>query len=256
MRINGVKEQRASRLAIGAAGLWVMAVLAGCATTQQVKVADKPQVYCPFLGNDVCSKLTPSATPGRFSTAAAGGGEDAVMGLRYVNPNARWTEYKKVIIAPVSFWGGDDTRVSKADQLALTNYFTKALNDALSQKFQVVDQPGPGVMEVQVAIDDIGKAIPVLRTVSMLIPQARALATLKYAATGTYAFVGSAQAEGKVVDSVTGQVLAAGVDKRVGGGSITTAAQWQLGDAENAMKAWSQQLADRLSSWTSGTAPS
>ena len=256
MRINGVKEQRASRLAIGTAGLWVMAVLAGCATTQQVKVADKPQVYCPFLGNDVCSKLTPTTAPGRFSTAAAGGGEDAVMGLRYVNPNARWTEYKKVIIAPVSFWGGDDTGVSKADQLALTNYFTKALNDALSQKFQVVDKPGPGVMEVQIAIDDIGKATPVLRTVSMVIPQARALATLKYAATGTYAFVGSAQAEGKVVDSVTGQVLAAGVDKRVGGGSIKTAAQWQLGDAENAMTAWSKQLADRLSSWTSGTAPS
>jgi len=256
MRINGVKEQRASRLAIGAAGLWVMAVLAGCATTQQVKVADKPPVYCPFLGNDVCSKLTPSTTPGRFSSAAAGGGEDAVMGLRYVNPNARWTEYKKVIIGPVSFWGGDDTRVSKADQLALTNYFTKALNDALSQKFQVVDKPGPGVMEVQIAIDDIGKATPVLRTVSMVIPQARALATLKYVATGTYAFVGSAQAEGKVVDSVTGQVLAAGVDKRVGGGSIKTAAQWQLGDAENAMTAWSKQLADRLSSWTSGTAPS
>src|SRR2546430_1159813 len=160
MRINGVKEQRASRLAIGAAGLWVMAVLAGCATTQRVRVADRPQVYGPFLGNDVCSKLTRSTAPGRFSTAAAGGGEDAVMGLRYVNANARWTEYKKVIIAPVSFWGGDDTRVSKSDQLALTNYFTKALNDALSQKFQVVDKPGPGVMEVQIAIDDIGKAVP------------------------------------------------------------------------------------------------
>src|SRR6184192_2668573 len=243
MRINVVKEQGGYRLAIGVAGLWAIAVLGGCTTTQQVKVADKPQVYCPFLGSDVCAKLTPSATPGRFSAAAVGGGGDAVMGLRYLNPNARWTDYKKVIIAPVSFWGGDDTKVSKADQLALTNYFTKALNDALSQKFQV-------------AIDDIGKAIPVLRTVSMLIPQARALATLKYAATGTYAFVGSAQAEGKVVDSVTGQVLAAGVDKRVGGGSIATAAQWQLGDAENAMKAWSGQLADRLSSWTSGTATS
>ena len=256
MRINGTKEQRRHRVTVGVAGLWMVAVLAGCATTQQVKVADKPEGYCPFLGNEICSKLTPSTTPGRFSGAAMGGGGDAVMGLRYLNPNARWTGYKKVIIAPVSFWGGDDTKVSKADQLALTNFFTKALNDALSQKFQVVDQPGPGVLEVQVAIDDIGKAVPVLRTVSMLIPQARALATLKYAATGTYAFVGSAQAEGKVVDSVSGEVLAAGVDKRVGGGSIKTAAQWQLGDAENAMTAWSKQLADRLSSWTSGTAPS
>ena len=51
------------------------------------------------------------------------------------------------------------------------------------------------------------------------------------------------------------QVIAAAVDKRVGG-SIATAAQWNMGDAENAMTAWAKQLATRLSSWTSGTAPS
>jgi hypothetical protein len=235
-------------------GAALVAVLAGCTTTQQVKVqevkaGEKPPTYCPFLGPELCAKLTPTETPGRFSV----GGGEPVMGLRYMNPAARWTQYKKVMIAPVSFWGGDDTSVSKEDQLALTNYFRKALNDALSKKFPIADQAGPGVLEVQVAIDDVGKAVPVLRTVSMIVPQARTLATLKYVATGTYAFVGSAQAEGKVVDSVSGQVLAAGVDRRVGGGNIKTAAQWQLGDAENAMTAWSQQLADRLSSWTSGT---
>ena len=237
-----------------ASGVVLATVMAGCATTQQVKVSDKPGTYCPFLGSDICAKLVATDTPGRFSGAATGGGEP-VMGLRYVNPNAKWTQYKKVLIAPVSFWGGEDTKVSKADQVALTDYFTKALNDELSKKFQVVEKPGPGVMEIAVAIDDIGKAVPVLRTVSMVIPQARALATLKYLATGTYAFVGSAQAEGKVVDSVTGELLAAGVDKRVGGGNIKTVAQWQLGDAENAMTAWSEQLANRLSSWTSGAAP-
>ena len=231
-------------------GLVLAAVVAGCSTTQQVKVSDKPGTYCPFLGNDICGRLVATETPGRFS-----GGGEPVMGLRYINPNARWTQYNKVLIAPVSFWGGDDTSVSKADQTALADFFTKSLNDELSKKFTVVSTPGPGVLDISVAIDDIGKAVPVLRTISMVIPQARALATLKYVATGTYSFVGSAQAEGKLVDSVSGELLAAGVDKRVGGGSIKTAAQWQLGDAENAMTAWSEQLANRLSSWTSGTAP-
>src|SRR5947207_4918735 len=109
MRINGVKEQRASRVAI--AGLWVMAVLAGCATTQQVKVADKPQVYCPFLGNDVCSKLTPSATPDRFPTAAGGGGEDAVMALPNVTPTPRWPKSRRPTIAPVPSGGGTEPGV-------------------------------------------------------------------------------------------------------------------------------------------------
>jgi hypothetical protein len=226
--------------------------LAGCTTTQQVKVgeveggAGSPTV-CPFLGTELCARLTPTETPGRFSGRA-----EPVMGLRYMNPDAQWTQYEKIRIAPVTFWGADDTSLSQEDQLALANYFTTALNAALSKRFPIVDQAGAGVMDLQVAIDDIGKAVPVLRTVSMIVPQARMLGTLKYVATGTYAFVGSAQAEGKVIDSVSGQVLAAAVDKRVGGGHIETAAQWQLGDAENAITAWSQQIADRLWSWTSG----
>lgn len=236
------------------AALAFAAISTGCAMTQQVKVSD--QSYCPFLGNDLCTKLVPSDTPGRFSEAAITGGGTQRVALRYINPDAQWSQYKKVIVAPVTFWAGDDTKVSPADQQLLTSYAYKALYDALSQKFQVVDQAGPGVMVVHVAIEDASTATPVLRTVSMLVPQARGLATLKYLATGTYAFVGGAQAEAKVVDSVTGTVLAAGVDKRVGGGSLATAAQWQWGDAENSITAWAQLIASRLSLWTSGSASS
>jgi len=76
------------------------------------------------------------------------------------------------------------------------------------------------------------------------------------ARTGTYAFVGGATAEAKILDSTTHQVLAAAVDERIGGGNLKAAAQWQWGDAENAMQTWAQQLTNRLSSWTSGTPPS
>jgi len=243
------ERNRSARLT-RVAGVALAAVVAGCSTTQQVKVSESRATYCPFLGPTTCAKLTPNATPGRFDSGSG------LAGLRYINPDAHWTKYRKVIIAPVSFWGGDDSKISPADQVALTNFFTQALYDALSKKFEVVNKPGPDVMEIQVAVDEIGKATPVLRSVSMVIPQARALSTLGYLATGTYAFVGSAQAEGKVTDSVTGQILVAAVDRRVGGGNIENAAQWQLGDAENAMRAWSEQAANKLSAWTSGTPPS
>jgi len=84
----------------------------------------------------------------------------------------------------------------------------------------------------------------------------RLLASLDYLATGTFPFVGSAQAETRVTDSVTGDVLAAAVSKRVGGGSLKDAAVWELGDAEDAITYWVQLLTNRLASWTSGTAPS
>jgi hypothetical protein len=222
----------------GVAALCLTALVIACTPTQQVKVT-QAELKCGFLGSG-CDRLTPGA--------------EGQAALRYVNSSANWTQYNKLIIDPVTFWGSDSTTISVADQQTLVNYFNQVLHENLGKKFQLVDQPGPGVMRLQVALTDATAATPGLRTISMIVPQARALNTLKYAATGTYAFVGGAQAEMKLTDAVTGQVLAEAVDRRVGGGAVQAAAQWQWGDAENAMKAWTTQLTERLSSWTSGAA--
>ena len=214
-------------------------LLTACTTTQKVAI-NQADMDCALLAND-CSLLTI-------------GGKDQT-GLRYLNPAAQWTQYNKVLIDPVTFWGGDSTKISAADQQMLVNYFSQQLNKELGQKFQIVTQAGPGVMKIDAALVDAEGATPVLRSISMIIPQAHMLANLKYLATGTMPFVGSAQAEFKVTDSVSGQILAMAVDKRIGGGSFTTGFQWQWGDAENAANHWAELAANRLSSWTSGTAP-
>ena len=231
-------------------GVVVALLASACATTQQVVVSDAG--YCPFLGSSLCAQLTQTATPGRFSAGAKSEGGVALANLRYLNPSAQWAKYDKVLIAPVTYWAGDDSNISPEDQHKLTDFFQQALYQQLSTKYEVVREPGAGVLLIQVALVDASSATPVLRTISMLIPQARALATLKYVATGTYAFIGSAEAEAKIADSQTHQVLAAAVDKRVGGGSVVTAAQWQWGDAENAITAWSKQTTDRLTELKAG----
>jgi len=223
------------------AGLVLSTALAGCAVTQRAKVGGEN--YCPFLGNDVCGMLTATT-------------DKKEADLRYVNPSARWSQYTKVLIEPVTFWGGDQSKLSPADQRTLTNFFYQTLTQQLAKKFQMVDQAGPGVMTIQVALEDATAATPGLRSISLVEPHARALATLKYLATGTFPFVGSAQAETKITDSVSGQLLAAAVSKRVGGGSPKDAAQWEWGDAENAITYWAQLMTTRLASWTSGTAAS
>jgi uncharacterized iron-regulated membrane protein len=126
------------------------------------------------------------------------------------------------------------------------------LQEQLGKKFQIVNNAGPGVLRLQAAMTDAETATPVLRSVSMIIPQAHMLSNLKYLATGTFPFVGGAQAEMKLTDAVTGEVLAEAVDKRIGGGSYTTGFQWQWGDAENAINKWCEMTAERLSAWTSG----
>ena len=254
VRRNGGRILRARTMLTTTTGIALAAMMAGCATTQQVTVDHRRlQASCAFLGNAVCSQLTPSAAPGRFSSEAISGGGDPVATLRYINPRASWTKYKQVLIAPVTFWG-DDINVSPKDQHALADYFYQVLQRQMGKKFKIVQTPTPGAITIQVALIDAQHATPGLRTISMVVPQARALGTLKYLATGTYAFVGGATAEVKIMDSVSHQVLAAAVDRRVGGGSLQTAAQWEWGDAENAMNAWAEQLTNRLSSWTSGNA--
>jgi hypothetical protein len=214
-------------------------ILAGCAATQKAKV-DQATLTCGMLGDD-CAKLTP--------------GDKEQASLRYINPAAQWTNYSKVMIAPVGFYGGDETKVPAADQKKLVDYFTEQLNVQLAKKFTIVQEAGPGVMKVEVAMTDASSATPFLRSVSMIIPQAHLLSSLKYLATDTYPFVGGAQGEAKITDSQTGEVLVEAVDRRIGGGAFKTGFQWKWGDAENAINKWCEMLTEKLSSWTSGTAP-
>jgi hypothetical protein len=101
-------------------------------------------------------------------------------------------------------------------------------------------------MKLQVAVTDVEAATSGLRSITMVVPQARLVGTLTRGATGTYPFVGGVQAEVKLTDSTTGEGLGVVVDRRLGGGAITTAAQWQWGDAENAVQEWSKLVAARL----------
>jgi hypothetical protein len=223
---------------LAAAGL-LLGLLAACTTTQKAKL-QQSDLHCGLLGDETCALLKP-------------GGEEQ-MSLRYVNPAADWRRYDKIMIEPVSYWGGEADKISPADQQAIVNFFNRKLNEELGRKFRIVTRPGPGVMKLQVALIDAEAATPGLRSVSMVVPQAHMLSNLSYLATGTFPFVGGAQVEARITDSATGRLLAAAADRRLGGGSFKTGFQWKYGDVENAMSLWAQQAAEKLSAWTAGTA--
>src|SRR5208282_2255448 len=241
------RDSRNSKLLMGLGAAMIAALLlSGCAQTVapapniiQRASGETPAAPPPtgFLGNDY-SLLTPPTA-----------GSDQNAALRYVNPNANWASYNKIMIAPVTFWAADDSKVSAADQQALCNYMYTVFVKDLGKNFTIVDQPGPGVMKLSVGLTDATSAVPVLRGISVVVPQARALSMIKMAATGTYSFVGSAQGAIKLNDSTSGQLLAAAVDKRVGGTSITNVGGWQWGDAKNAIDYWANLTDQRLVSF-------
>jgi hypothetical protein len=173
-------------------------------------------------------------------------GPEGGAALAWINPNAQWASYTKIQLMPVEFWAAADSKVSAADQATLTEYFYNQLQTNLSKSFTMVDQPGPGVMTLRVALMDATTAVPGLRSISVIVPQARVLNLAQSMATDSYAFVGSAEAEMKVTDSVTGQLLAEAVDQRAGGMGIKSAASFQWGDAQNAMDYWSEKIPNRI----------
>ena len=230
------------RIVKGLAGVGLAAVLlaSGCSTTVQgtpeaAKAVESggplPAAVTGFLGPDA-SKLAPGPQGG--------------AALAYVDPNAQWSSYTKIQLMPVEFWAAADSKVSQADQQVLTEYFYNALQTNLSKSFTMVDQPGPGVLTLRVALMDATTATPGLRTVSVLVPQARVLNMAQSLATDSYAFVGSAEAEMKATDSVTGALLAEAVDQRAGGMGLKGAASFKWGDAQNAMDYWAQRIPNRL----------
>jgi len=238
MKLSSSRKKIVTGMA--AASLATALLTWGCSTTvESTPAAAKalesggplPSSVTGFLGADA-SRLAP--------------GPEGGAALVWINPDAQWAGYTKLQLMPVEFWAAADSKVSTADQATLTEYFYNALQTNLSKSFTLVDQPGPGVMTLRVALMDATTAVPGLRTISVIVPQARVLNLAQSMATDSYAFVGSAEAEMKLTDSVTGTLLAEAVDQRAGGMGLKSAASFEWGDAQNGMDYWAQKIPNRI----------
>ncbi|MGO9452277.1 MAG: DUF3313 domain-containing protein [Candidatus Binataceae bacterium] len=223
------------------------AALSGCGTVStQVPVSltqetasgqTVPSAASDFLGSDA-SLLQP--------------GSEGEANYRYIAPNVQWSSYTSVLIQPVQYWDSADSSVSQQDQQMLTAYLYNVLKQSAEKNFTIVDKPGPGTISIQAAIINATAATPGLRTISVVIPQARILNYGQSLATGHAAFSGSAEVAVKFTDSVSGQLLGESVDKRQGGMAVSQAAQVEWGDAESAMDAWGKLITDRAAQLGAG----
>jgi hypothetical protein len=215
-----------------------MVFMGACSVTNQAKQSDVQ--YSGFLAN--YSDLRPTDNP-----------QEALD--RYINPQANWSSYHAIRLEPVSFWAAPNSTVSLQAQQMLTDYaYQKLVEDLTAKGIRLTDVGGSGVLVIRAALTDIKSATPVLRTISVVVPQARLLSAASSLVTGQYAFVGSIQTEGEALDGVTGQREAAWVDKRFGGQSIKNAGGGQWGDAKNAIDLWASLLANRFVALKQGNA--
>jgi hypothetical protein len=206
----------------------------GCAETLQVK---DQNIERGFLEN-----AYPLLHPGKEGEA----------NLVYMNPKAKWKKYDKISIDAVAVWLGKDSDatveadiIPQEDVRGLADTFYKKLHEHLSKDYTIVPSSGPDVMRLSVALTDVQNGMPILDTISTIVPQVRLLSGGKKLATGTHAFVGQASLEARLVDSRSGKLLAAGIDRRAGGKTLGKGS-WYWRDVENVFDYWAAKIRWRL----------
>jgi hypothetical protein len=152
---------------------------------------------------------------GNYSQLAPREGFDAQE--VYVSPNAAWPSYNAIYIESVTLWVKEDSKkIDLKDQKMLTDMLYKSVHDKLNEKFKLVNEPGPGVIHLRMALTEAKGARVAMNTVTTVIPQARLLSTVAGLGTDTAALVGAASLEAEAKDAITHERLAAVVDSRAG----------------------------------------
>jgi len=162
----------------------------------------------------------------------------------YRNPNADWARYDRVLLEPVTLWRSGRRSldpVPENDLLRLVSAFESALRRQIGAGFRLVDEPGPGVMRIRLAITEARASDPILDVLRAHGPP------LPAPSDGPLdpelrRFVAGAAIEGEIRDAQTNELLSAGVDRRrEGAPPLETWAE-----LNRALDGWAERLCERL----------
>jgi hypothetical protein len=211
--------------------LVILLLLCGCSSGQSKRARHVKE--SGFLGD--YSKLQPG-----------GKGESLLV---YKNPGANWAAYDKILLDPIAYYGGRDSYpegVTRADLQELVNRFYYIIHKNLAEDYQMVRQPSPGTLRLRVALTSVGESSPTMDTISTVAPYiVNPLRNAAGAISGESPFVGEASMEAEVADALSGEVLLAGVDRRVGArGMRSTTRRWR--DVEDILWYWGETVRYRL----------
>ena len=168
--------------------------------------------------------------------------------LTYVGTDAQKNlrSYFAIVIDPIEVYIAtdvDEASISEASRKALTNYFAHALTMAVSDAFPVVEAPGPLTLRLRAALVgvDVGGTVPAGDLPADIGPLERALN------------IGKLSVEMELVDSETGERIAAMVDKTNLGAGAEVGAEYfsrheRFAAAKEAFDEWASRVRQFLDS--------
>lgn len=181
-------------------------VLLVCLSGGGVAAADKPE-YAGFLGD--------------YSQLQAHPDSAMLYNYVYEKPGTDFTQYTKFLIESVTVFPSkkaDFKGINANDLTLLQKYFHDAFAKALTENngYQVVEEPGPGVVRIRAAFTDLVPVNAAMNTATTIVPQMRLMSGLIGAATGSNLFVGQIGMEMEFLDAQSNERLAAVVTKQAG----------------------------------------
>jgi hypothetical protein len=167
--------------------------------------------------------------------------------LMYTNPSVDWTDYHGIMIDSVALWHSTAKKeISADDQQMILEYFYAALHREIGKRAHLVDAPGPGIARLQIAITTAEGANVAGRVATTVVPQLRIATTAGGMASDASVTVGEAGIEAKVTDSLSGRLLGAAADRRIGQKTFKGMTdKWS--DMKKAIDIWSEKFAENIS---------
>jgi hypothetical protein len=207
----------------------LLACLCGCsATTSQngaSPAASAKEVHGGFLS--------------RYDLLQPVAGGDGARSWR--EEGVDWQQYDKVLIERIRVFLKDDSAqkgIDPTDLKMLTDYFYEALKKEIGPTARIVDQPGPGVLGLRIAITDLMPTNTNLSLAGTLTPYAFVAEASSGPASGRPAgstpYLGECGIEVQFLDGQTGRVVAEFTDTRIGkkydldtsSGGVEAAKKW------------------------------
>jgi len=216
--------------------LSVSMFVTGCATTYQA------------------NEVEPAGFLGAYHMLKEGGNDQALMVYHHPDVNKLCKNYNKVLLEPITIWVKAESSVvdvSAEDRQYLKNYLYQSVKKSLGSDYQLVTQPGAGVMRIRGAITEAEGSMIALDALTSIHPGTVAMSGIKQMALGSGSFVGETAVEFSIEDSITRKPLMMGVDKRAGGKNwVKKFNSW--GKVEASYDYWADKLKTRLAECRAG----
>ena len=162
--------------------------------------------------------------------------------LTYVSTDAQKNlkSYFAIVVDPIEVYvatNADENKIQESSRATLTNYFSHALRNAVSDAFPVVDEPGPLTLRLRVALVgvDVGGKVSTADLPADAKPFEHAIN------------IGKLGVEMELIDSQTGERIAAVVDRtNLGAGAEVGAENFsrieKFAAAKEAFNEWASRL--------------